>query len=207
LPYAKERTREEYIANRTKRAECGCLLWTLGNGEKRYPVAYFHGEVFGVGHHLYEEKYGAVPAGLLLRHTCDTPRCVDPDHLIPGTSAQNRADFMQRHPRARELCLAAAKIGAVGVKARWDRLSKEERATFVKERSEKQHALRTPEKDEYRRVRSAEGRWGNHIKRQFVTMTAEERSMRAKARQNARSPEERRASALKTWETRRARSK
>ena len=38
--------------------------------------------------------------GRLLRHTCDNPSCVNPDHLIPGTSLENMADQVARGRRA-----------------------------------------------------------------------------------------------------------
>lgn len=35
-------------------------------------------------------------AGIVIRHTCDNPRCINPDHLIPGTQIDNIADRVLR---------------------------------------------------------------------------------------------------------------
>ena len=49
------------------------------------------------------------------------------EHLELGTKKDNRKDFMQRHPRAMELCIEASKQGAKGVKKFWQSMTKEER--------------------------------------------------------------------------------
>lgn len=33
-----------------------------------------------------------IPEGLLIRHMCDVSCCVNPDHLLPGTNADNGKD-------------------------------------------------------------------------------------------------------------------
>ena len=45
---------------------------------------------------VWEDRHGPVPAGMLLRHTCDNPPCIRLDHLILGTSKDNTRDMMLR---------------------------------------------------------------------------------------------------------------
>ena len=77
---------------------------------------YWAGEVNGSGYGVFrrqrahrvafEAAYGAIPADIhgkpvVVRHKCDTPLCVNPDHLEIGTQADNMADMVQRG-RARQ---------------------------------------------------------------------------------------------------------
>lgn len=43
----------------------------------------------------------AIPVGLVVRHKCDVPLCVRPDHLELGTTSQNNRDTVQRNRRTR----------------------------------------------------------------------------------------------------------
>lgn len=81
---------------------CGCRIWMGALNESGYGV-------LGVGrtgvvraHRLaYELRHGK-PAkrpgyhGTVLRHRCDTPSCINPDHLDPGSQRDNIADAMAR---------------------------------------------------------------------------------------------------------------
>jgi hypothetical protein len=44
----------------------------------------------------YEIHKGLIPAGMVIMHQCDNPRCVNPDHLEAGTQSQNIKDAFSR---------------------------------------------------------------------------------------------------------------
>lgn len=79
-----------------KRSDAECWLWTGGHGS-RYPT------FCGIGAHRYSYKlhHGSIPPGMIVMHTCDTPFCVNPDHLRLGTLRDNRADCVQKNRHAK----------------------------------------------------------------------------------------------------------
>jgi len=65
----------------------GC--WLIANpGTSAYPK--LRGQTT---HRLSHEFFnGPIPTGIVVRHTCHIPNCINPDHLVLGTQAENVAD-------------------------------------------------------------------------------------------------------------------
>ena len=75
----------------------GCWIWTgadNGNGYGVYSVA--RGK-WSYAHRLaFEWANGSIPDGLVVCHTCDVKRCVNPAHLFLGTQADNVHDMIKK---------------------------------------------------------------------------------------------------------------
>ena len=66
-----------------------------------------------------------MPAEFVTLHSCDTPRCVNPDHISAGTQAANRADCTAKGRTAR-----GARHGSKTKPEAWARGSKHHNATI-----------------------------------------------------------------------------
>lgn len=81
----------------------GCLLW-LGPYDRDG-----YGEVtrmrkFGerkAHRFFWSEKHGEIPSNMVVMHTCDTPPCVNIDHLCLGTALQNNDDKVSKRRQSR----------------------------------------------------------------------------------------------------------
>lgn len=47
--------------------------------------------------YVYEQKYGKIPKGMLIRHKCDNTSCCNINHLEIGTPYDNVHDMIDRH--------------------------------------------------------------------------------------------------------------
>ena len=66
--------------------------------------------------------------GQLVRHTCDNPKCVNPEHLVIGTHQDNMDDRKKRNRTAKGEANGRAKLSEVDIKTirnRYIRGSKE----------------------------------------------------------------------------------
>lgn len=76
----------------------GCLLWNHGAHE--YGSISIDGKAHYAHRMSYELHKGPIPHGMVVCHKCDTPGCVNPEHLFISTIAGNNRDKTAkgRHP-------------------------------------------------------------------------------------------------------------
>jgi hypothetical protein len=80
-----------------------CLLWTGPRRSDGYGVFRYRGKRLKAHRVAYAVFNGAIPDGAYVLHRCDTPPCVNPDHLWLGDAAANARDMVAkgRHWRQR----------------------------------------------------------------------------------------------------------
>lgn len=97
----KNGTASERLAELSVAEESGCIRFTGhldGEGYGRIMVA----RVKYMAHRLsYSLNSGPIPDGYVVRHKCDNPSCINPEHLEVGTQADNIADKVSRGRQAR----------------------------------------------------------------------------------------------------------
>ena len=74
----------------------GCWLWEGCVNDDGY------GRIGSRGHRYIAHRLswilhrGAIPSGMCVLHKCDTPACVNPDHLFLGTRHDNARDMVRK---------------------------------------------------------------------------------------------------------------
>lgn len=101
----------ERFWKRTDKALNGCWIWAGAVwGNNSYGCVKFNGRTWNAHRLAYSLEKGEIPAGLCVLHACDTPLCVNPDHLFLGTQKDNIAD------RARKGRTSNGHVGAMHCK-------------------------------------------------------------------------------------------
>lgn len=76
--------------------ECGCQIWTGAVGEKGYGHFTKNRKHFAAHRASWMQAHGPISDGLWVLHRCDTPPCINPNHLFLGTAADNTADMIRK---------------------------------------------------------------------------------------------------------------
>lgn len=103
----------------TIQTENGCLEWTRCFNTDGYPRAGVKGNTnLKVHREVFYECNGYYPD--VVRHTCDNKKCINPDHLVGGTSLDNVQDRNERkrtyNHRPQELKDRAKELRSKGYK-------------------------------------------------------------------------------------------
>lgn len=73
----------------------GCWNWIKSVSNKGY--GWFRQDGHELAHRwAYATFRGPIPAGLFVLHSCDNPKCVNPNHLFLGTNRDNIRDMVAK---------------------------------------------------------------------------------------------------------------
>lgn len=74
----------------------GCVVSVVANSAD-YPELKIGGDRISLHRAVVIARGEELLAGVVVRHTCDNPRCVNSEHLVTGTQSQNIRDMYERH--------------------------------------------------------------------------------------------------------------
>ncbi len=105
---AKRHAAQKFIAYAVAHSGDDCLQWPFARNSGGYGIVYWNGKSTIASKVVCDSVHG-LGDGLETAHSCGNPVCVNPSHLRPATSSENKADKKihgtamcgERHPRAK----------------------------------------------------------------------------------------------------------
>jgi len=80
----------------------GCWIWRGRVDWFGYPMIKFNAKQTRVHRAIWEIHNGIdFPANMNALHSCDTPSCMNPEHIRPGTQVENIADMVAKGRQVR----------------------------------------------------------------------------------------------------------
>ena len=132
-----------------------CWIWKGGRTSKNYGSFCYYTKKPAIGAHVssYLFHKGEIPDGQIVRHKCNNPPCVNPEHLILGSNSDNMKDMFEsdRHGwtnRERTHCRRGHEFSAVGVYERTKKNGKTDRICRECVRNKALEKRHSPEKRE-----------------------------------------------------------
>ncbi len=74
----------------------GCWLWIRSTNINGYGQAYVNKAKLMAHRYAWQLFKGEIPKGIQVLHSCDTPSCVNPEHLYLGTHHDNMRDRKEK---------------------------------------------------------------------------------------------------------------
>jgi hypothetical protein len=86
------KSEERFWAKVNKKETNECWEWTGATNSRGYGSLVASTTKWLAHRYSYTISKGEIPTGLLVMHSCDNRKCVNPEHLSPGTHSDNMLD-------------------------------------------------------------------------------------------------------------------
>lgn len=86
----------DFLSRSYTEANSGCWLWAGSCCEKGYGRVNISGKNKRAHRVSWSQENGPIPDGAFVCHRCDTPSCVNPDHLWIGSPLENMEDMISK---------------------------------------------------------------------------------------------------------------
>lgn len=93
---AKHAIQNNFWDNYEPIPECGCWIWTRSTCSKGYGQVWYDGKLIRAYRLSWILSNGPIPNGMCVLHRCDTPLCINPQHLFLGTRKDNILDMCKK---------------------------------------------------------------------------------------------------------------
>ena len=96
-PQKKGTPEERFWEKIDKKSDNGCWNWTGTCNTNHYGEFSIRGKRVRIHRFSWEIHFGKIPNGLFVCHTCDNPKCANPEHLFLGTYQDNSDDKVKKN--------------------------------------------------------------------------------------------------------------
>jgi len=76
-----------------------CWVWTKACDTQGYGRMWGGDRLISIHQEMYKIFIGPIPAGMVVMHSCDNPKCGRPMHLSAGTQKENLEDMTKKGRR------------------------------------------------------------------------------------------------------------
>ncbi len=93
-------TKETFWSKVNKKKDDECWEWQAGCCDEGYGKFMFECTVYRAHRLAYKFTHNYLPSDSDVLHTCDNPKCCNPNHLYLGTQKNNMEDRNNKHRQA-----------------------------------------------------------------------------------------------------------